>query len=758
MESTQSNSHVLGEYSRIFYGGRWIIWICLVTVVAAVVYYNVTTIPVYEASALILIKKESTLDKTLFDNLRMGDQATVIYNHTKLLKSRTLIKEVIQNLQSLPQADSLYFLKLGAPVERFSIMRWILNAIGFKIPPSMVQPSSSLEELIEKFRKSSTVVLPRDKTDILELRVKAYSPHESALLANTWMETYQAMDIRESRGEITEVREFLEGKIKEIQATLSQSEEALKEYKKLKGVTELNTETEQLIRQLAEFETEYEEARIDLQANERRLAYLKSELDESQRAIIDEATHISSPVIMELQRQMAQLMAEKAAYEEQLKGAGYRPDKDARLRTIDQRLKGLQESIVEETKKLLRRGGSALNPLQFSENLLNEILQIEAENKALKAKAETLSGILQRYNQMLNMLPEKSLQLARFQREAEVNNNIFLMLREKFEESRISEAGRTGSIRIVDYADPPLKPIRPKKTQNLILGILCGFGLGISILFLKEHFRNTLQAVEDVEQLGFPVLGSIPVIPARGNHKKRHVDPRSYRIESRLITHWESNSAISEAYRTVRTNVLYANGNPSFKTILVTSPGPGEGKSTSAANLAITFAQMGANTLLIDTDLRRPVLHNLFDLEQRRGLTQILVRRLSIREAIQPTHVQHLYVLPSGPIPKSPSEFLASKTMRAFVQKVSHSFDLILLDSPPVIPVTDACVLASYLDGVLLVVYSERTDREAFLRSTLLLKHVDAHILGVLVNRMDITHRYGSYYRRYYTKYYTSYS
>lgn len=749
MEVYPQKQFNINDYLRIFYRGRWIVFICLAVVVTYTVYYNITVMPEYEASALILLKKDNNVQRTIFNEVNFGQPETILQNHMQILKSRTLAKEVIQKLQKISLDDSLVFFGNPARVERFSFKRWF-STIFHKTRPEKPAEKPSFDLLVENFRRASMTAAPKDQTDMIELHVRAFDPYEAALFANTWMEAYQEMEMRESKGEISEVRQFLEKKLEDVQRTLSKSEDALKEYKQSEGVAELNTETQQMIQQMAQFEASYQEAKTGLEANARRLTYLKSQLDENQKAMLAQVSIASSSVIQEHERQMAELIAQKAAYEQQLRGAGYATLTDTKLKQMEQRLKGLQESIAEEKRKLVSSGGSVINPLNFAESLINGILQIETEDKSLNAKADAYYGIIQKYEKSLNSLPEKSLKLARFQREAEVNNNIFMMLREKFEESRIKEASQIGSIRIVDYAEPPKAPIKPDKMRNLVIGILYGFGLGIGIILVREYLDRTLKSIEDVERLGFPVLGSIPLITPRkavkpGNKANEH----ARLIESRLITHLQPNSPVSESYRTLRTNIRYSNVDKPIKTILVTSPGPGEGKSTSVANLAITFAQMGARALLIDTDLRRPVLHGLFGFMRNEGLTNVLVGALPIQAAIRQTKIKNLYLLPSGTIPKNPSEFLASKTMQRLITKISVRFDVVLLDSPPVIAVTDSAVLASHLDGIILVIRSEKTDRDGLLRSVTLMKNVNAKILGVLVNGLDIHHRYGSYYKYY---------
>jgi tyrosine-protein kinase Etk/Wzc len=330
------------------------------------------------------------------------------------------------------------------------------------------------------------------------------------------------------------------------------------------------------------------------------------------------------------------------------------------------------------------------------------------------------------------------------------------MLREKYEENRIAEAGQIGSVRIVDSAKPPKHPIKPKKKMNLILGVMVGLGLGLGITFVREYLDTSLKTVEDVERMNMPVLGSIPFIVQQGKIKSgRGENGEVMRIESRLITHFAPKSPVSEAYRSVRTNIQYAKADSPIKTVLVTSSGPGEGKSTSVANLAITFAQTDAKTLLVDTDLRRPVLHAIFGHTRNEGLTNILVGRISADEAIKPTKIGNLDLLTSGTIPPNPSELLSSNMMETFLDEAKSKYDIVLFDTPPVIAVTDAAILAAKLDGLILVIRSGVTDKEALLRSRTLIEKVNAKILGVLVNGINFNQLYGSYNYYYYQYYYS---
>ncbi|HEX9933736.1 MAG TPA: polysaccharide biosynthesis tyrosine autokinase, partial [bacterium] len=741
------------DYIKILIRGRWIIVFSFLIVVLITAYFTFTTPPVYEATGLVLLKEEGAVRRQLFEVASLMQQETRINNQVEILKSDTLAKEVIKRLMESPMADSLWILGRRKRTERFPIKQKIVSMLPIRMTSSKNKTDSlSTADLAESFRRAAITVIPKRSTDLIEMRARASSPFEAAYIVNTWIEAYKSMDISESQGEVKAVRQFLEAKLQDVQTTLSGSENQLKEYKEQNKVTELSSETEQLIRQSAEFETMYQEARTELGANQKRLEYIEGQLDQSQRALLDETTSVNSPVIQELQRQMALLIADKAAYEQQLRGAGYSTTNDSKLKTYEQRLKGMQESIQAEIKKLVSGGGTVgFNPMAMSETLLNSVIQITTENVSLMAKTQALGQIVQQFNRIMNKLPEKTLRLAQLQREAQVNNTIFMMLREKFEENRIAEAGQIGSVRIVDRAKPPKSPIKPKKKMNMLLSMLVGLGLGIGMTFIREYMDTSLKTIEDVERLGFPVLGSIPFITS--TRISRHMRTKSgelLKIESRLITHFAPKSPISEAYRTLRTNIQYARADRHVKTVLVTSSGMGEGKSTSVANLAITFAQMGAKTLLIDTDLRRPILHGIFNYSRNEGLTNVLLGRLNLDEALKTTKMENLSLITSGILPPNPSELLASQAMEKFIGDLSSRFDIILFDTPPVIAVTDAAVLATKLDGCILVVRSGKTSQDALLRSKVLLDNVKANVLGVLVNGVNVERIYGSYYYYYY--------
>nr|NIW80854.1 polysaccharide biosynthesis tyrosine autokinase [Calditrichia bacterium] len=335
----------------------------------------------------------------------------------------------------------------------------------------------------------------------------------------------------------------------------------------------------------------------------------------------------------------------------------------------------------------------------------------------------------------------------------------------KLEETKIAEARQKSAIRILDEAIEPRAPISPKKRLNLLLGALIGLGLGVGLTFLIEFFDDSIKNPEELERMGFPILAIIPQIAPRELKSRKRFSTNGNNgdltntesIEARLVTHLDPKSPVSEAYRTLRTNIQFQKMKNRDQTILVTSSAPKEGKSTTIANVAITMAQMGSKTLLVDTDLRRPVIHSIFNLKKDKGITNYLIGKLTFEEVVKPTFIENLFCVTSGPLPPNPSEMLSSGQMDEFIRTAQENFDLVLFDSPPIIAVTDAAILGSKVDGTLLVIRAHQTQKEAVQRAKTLMDNVQAGILGCLLNSVNIDRAYGSYYYYYYYHYYSYY-
>ncbi len=776
MDQQLERQVTIQDYLRILYRGRWIILISFLTVVGFVTYYTLTATPIYRATAKVMIKDNGGVQQTLFDVADFYETDKMINNQVEILVSRTLAENVIKKLQNSENADKLFVLGYNPNGKKthFSFEKKLhqifLGIFSIKNSKSRQQQVKfdSNEQIDEKFNgfvarlQASIKVDPIRDTDMIRISVTAPSPIEAAYLANTVAQVYKEQNQLASQEEVRMIKNFLGEQLDAFQAQLRKSELALKEYKENEKVVALPREVEELVTKLAEVEKLYREVELELNSNKERLSYIDEQLGASKKNL-NMQNILTTPFLKELNQKMVELETEKTRYIASLINRGvYDPD-DPNILKINEQTKLLGEKLKAGITQLA--AAETGDPITLSEELFQRKIEVETTIQALLPKASALKNIVDEYNQELEKIPERSLKLAQLERAALLDEKITLMMKEKFEETRITEVGQLGSVRIIDPAKPVYSPIKPKKKMNILLGIMMGLGLGIGVTFALEYFDNSVRSVQDIERSGMPILGSIPVIKLEetakrfgknGKHGSTHhsSDQEAKTIAGRLITHFAPKSPISEAYRSLRTSIQYAKADAALQTIIVTSPGPQEGKSTTVANLAITIAQMGTKTLLVDTDLRRPVLHSIFNMSRSKGISNYLVGKIELDEAIIKTEIDNLYLIPCGTLPPNPSELLGSKAMKNCIGELKKQFDVILFDSPPIMAVTDAAVLSSEVDGVILVVKAGQTNRNAVLRSFEILKNIPNRILGALLNVVNVEGIYGSYYYYYYHYYY----
>ena len=324
-------------------------------------------------------------------------------------------------------------------------------------------------------------------------------------------------------------------------------------------------------------------------------------------------------------------------------------------------------------------------------------------------------------------------------------------LQANYQLARITEASDVAVVRPIDSATLPMFPIAPNRRQDAMLAAALGLLLGVAAAVLLDRLDDSVRSPDDIaEHMKLPVLGMIPAIRLEGGPS-----PAGNITMERLVTHANPRSPVAEAYRSLRTNLAFARARQDVKTLVLTSPGPADGKSTTVANLAITFAPQGQRTLLVDADLRRAVLDKTFSVPRSPGLTEVIVGEAQLSDAVNATAVPNLFVLGSGHFPPNPSELLGSSAMQNVLREAKEQFDVVLFDSPPLLAVTDAAVLATMVDGTVLVVRMGATARQAVRRALGQLQAVHGRVLGSVLNDVDL--RKSSYYGGYGYAYYAYY-
>lgn len=746
--------------------------ITTITLILAIL-YTLIQIPTYTSTTMVVVD-EKTQAGAMFDF--GGENAlsltNTMNNEMELLKSRTLSEEVVTDLWNSPYRNNLYLFntKIYKPTGIRKPIRGLWDSIFNRnekknqYTTESIIPSMLLSEASKTIRTNINVVNERN-TNILRITIESNEPQESALLANTVAKLYQQRDMEWSTGEVVNLRGFLQNQVAKVESDLAQVEDSLRKFQEKEQIFELEGNAKQLMDQLGQVETKYKSILAEINIIKERRRFIDSRLSEEEKTLKDQLVSSIDTRLTALRTEISRTEGNLVRNE-----STYGKDHEAVL-SLQTKLERLKLELEEQTNQLIEGGISVTDPIQYRQALIDTSLFLESRLAFYESQAIEYGKIVNQYNRELNKLPAKSVQFAQLERDRTVLAETYSLMRQKLEEARITEASQLGKIRIIDPAIPPLSRTSPSTVINLFLGIVIGIGLGALTAFLIEQTDNTIKNTSEIERRGITVLGIIPDLSKgkmygkRGKKRKRRSIDKDYKagdintsndLKRRIITKEDPRSPIAEAYRSLRTSLTYSAVDNPLKSIIVTSPGPGEGKTTTITNLAITFANIGKRTLLVDADLRRPVMHKIFNFKIEPGLTHYLTGfPRNIHPLVKQTEIKNLQVITAGATPPDPSVLLSSLRMHEFIKNVEIGWDIILFDAPPAVAVTDASLLAKDISQFIIVVKSGVTDKFAFERTMQMLHGTDAPITGVVMNAVSPRTSYESYH--YYQEYYHYY-
>ena len=595
---------------------------------------------------------------------------------------------------------------------------------------------SSFNDAVQGLRSAIVVSRPNRDAAIVTLLYESTDTQFVHLIPNTLASRYIVTGQQLKKREATSTAAFLEDQIDSLSIQLRQAEEAITGFREFNQVLNIQAEATAQVTQLAGLQAQ----RNMIEAERDALQTMVDEIGQEAASTDPSAPSpytklISFPTIM-------------------------------RNAAASELLRSLNVAMSERSRLLVRRLMEDPDVI----NLTGRIREIELQLRSmattylqgLENQVDGYDGMLAQFGADLERIPETEVQLLRLEREKEVLEDVYTLLRNRLQEARILEAVDDASVRVVDAAILQTNSVRPRKKLNVLLGMFFGAVLGVGIALIRERIDDTVHTREDLQDStgGVPILGMIPRIrqggQLDGNNGKLAKSPigGAGELGARLVTGRDPRSPVAEAYRTIRTNLTFLNLDKPPKTIVVTSPLPLEGKSTSASNIAITLSQQGVHTLLLDADLRRGVLDSVFGVDRQPGLTNVLAGTSGISDAIQRIDLLEsgtLDFMASGTRPPNPAEILGSKRMQALLRTLEERYDLVIIDSAPLTVVTDAAVLGTNVDGVVLVARAGVTEKGALTYSVGQLNHVSAPILGSILNDVDYRRdsRYSSAYGKY---------
>jgi succinoglycan biosynthesis transport protein ExoP len=547
----------------------------------------------------------------------------------------------------------------------------------------------------------------------------------------------------------------------------------------------VNTLTAQYVEQ--NFKTKYQSAMQTSEWLSRQLADLQIKVETAQEKLVryqrengivgvDEKQNVITSKLDELNRELTAAEADRIQKESQYRMAiAGAPETLSSQGGLLERLRGNEADLETQYSAALTQFGAAYpKVVQLKEQLDHVQRAIQAETEIVRERyrrdyltslerEKMFRAAFEQQTSQANELNQRAIEYSLLKRDVDSNRQLYDGLLQKLKEAGISAGLKSDNIRVVDSARVPLKPSKPDVPRNLAIGFIAGLLGGIVLAFIVEGLDNTVRTPDQMQVVsGLALLGVIPSarLKLRAERSNGHRDLGEKSASSdggsgQLLVLDRPRSEVAESFRTLRTSILLSSSGGPPKVILFTSPLPQEGKTTAALNCSVVLAQKGARVLLIDADLRRPALHHAFSISNYNGLSTLLAGRIPFEQAIvQAPGVPNLHLIPSGPIPPNPAELLSSELMRQILQRCRREFDHIVIDTPPVISITDAAVLSPEADSCILIVRSGRTTRAALRRARNLLAFVNAKLSGAVLNAVDLRSADYQYYYGYYHNYY----
>ncbi|MGB7844222.1 MAG: polysaccharide biosynthesis tyrosine autokinase [Candidatus Acidiferrum sp.] len=723
------------SYVRILRKRLATILIVLFVLFTSVLIWTLKQRPVYRAQALLEIQKENP-DIPTIKELYELEEVSDAYLRTQysILGSESLARRVIDQLQleSVPEFTARKWWQVW-PETKNPPAKQILGAA--QKPDSRNREIS--QRVLERFEDRLTID-PVTRSRLVAVRFDSRDPELAARIVNTLSQDYIEQNL-EGRWQTTEkAGDWLSQQLVGVKVKLEKSEDELQGYARRNGLVFLETDkgaSENVVnQQMHELQEQLTKAQAERYEKEAMYRLVQTSDAGALPGVFD------NKLIQDLSERLAELKRELAQL-----STTFNPDYP-RAKQIQSQIDEIRASLQEERQRAADR--------------------IVNDYSAAVRRESLVKQALEEQQKQVGVIAEKSVQYNILKREVDTNKQLYEGLLQQVKSAGISAGLRASNIRIVDSAEPPAKPAKPRKLLNLAVAMLAGLGLGVFAALFQERLDDTVKGDDDVQRLfGLPSLALIPVVPAL-NGERRGVQKMPTQREThafngngtgkngrhfwyRIDREATQCAPLVEAFRSLRASVLLSTPDKPPSSLLITSAQPAEGKTTVASNVAISLAQLGHRVLLVDADLRFPSQHKLFGTSGGPGLVGYLTGQQDWHSVVMPSGSRGLDVMACGPVPPNPCELLSSQRMGELIRSASAEYGFIILDSSPMLALADSRILAPLVDGVLLVVKSGTTQREQFTHAQSGIRSVGGNLIGVVLNNVDMRtngyYNYGPY-------------
>ena len=719
----------LMEYWRVIEKRKWVLFSFASAIVFFAVIFTFTAVPQNKATSTLIIEEDVSRVISIedeFGNPRQVMDMRAFNTQLEMLKSKNLAIRVAERLNLLSRPELIAGIQpkksLLSTAKHIFLLKWLFpgNKASAKNNP---QNRSHPYSVYAGFIQDNLELSPKRDTKLIAVSYTSRLPRLSADIVNAYTEEFQefASGLRYERTE--KFSNDLGKQIDSLRFQLESRERELQKYGEEQGLILSDPESEEESAAFTKYRRLYDAYNQAVIERNRVGAIYSRTIDSD----IDSLPNIDDSRIQQLQ---AEYTNAKNDYDEKRRtlgsnNPGHIRAKD-RMERAEENLRQAIRSIESEYNIALQNERNLKRELEKQESEITDMQSAIVFYKTLNYEVESLKT---RLNSLLNI-------------QTQVNV------------SKELESLKASNISVIDPAEVPLRPVSPNKTKNLLLALLFGLFGGIGLCLLLDYLDNAVKGPEEVEKLtGLPSLGVIPMLEQKNSDGKGTLhSAHGYEEDApdlkdiELINHLYPMLPIADDYRTVRTSILLSHAASPPKVIALTSSLPVEGKSSTLVNLAVAFSQLEKKVLVVDSDLRKPRLHRIFKIGNVGGFSGYLTGRLELKEAIQRTAIKNIWLLPSGPVPPNPSELLNSAKMKEMLESVKNVFDIVLLDTPPVLASIDAVIVSILVDSTVLVLKAGEITQKPFLTAVEELKRANAKIIGVIFNGLKSSE--GKYFYR----------
>ncbi len=717
-------THLL-DYVKVLYKRRWMAATAFLLVVLGVTVYTFSMTPIFEARTRLLIEAENP-NVVSFKEVIDEDQTKADYYQTQynILQSRVLARKTIENLKLWdhpllgPRAESKGFSVSSAASGAAGYVSGIFKSEAASTGVPAADETVAQSKTIDTFLEDLTVA-PIRNSRLVDVKFRAADPALATSVVNALAKNYIEQTLEYKFLASKEAKDWLGERLAEQRKEVETAESKLQAYREQNDAISLQDRENIVVQKLADLNAAVTRAKTERIQKESTYNQLRS-IQGNASALDTFPAILTNSFIQQQKADLAQLQQQHAQLSEKF------GDKHPDIIKVKSAIQSAQLKLQTEIGKIVASVRNEYQTALSQENSLAAALG--------QQKGEALS------------MNRKAIDYSVLDREVQSSKQLYESLMQRAKETGISGELKSSNIRVIDHAERPRAPIAPRKLLNMALGLFGGIMFAFGLAFFFEYLDSRIKTPDELKtHLGLPSLGMVPAL-----------EPKSWKGKEPMI-HAGVPPGFVEAFRTIRTNVLFSSAQEGSRTLVITSTGPGEGKTTVASNLAIGFAQAGQRVLLIDADMRRPRVHQVFGHAQEPGLSNLMVGNAKASESVRKSPVPGLWVLASGHNPPNPAELLGSQRFRDFLTSLKEHFDLILIDSPPSLAVTDAAIAANAASGVIFVVGAEMTSRHAARAAVEQLEQSRANFVGAILNRVELernAYYYSHYYRREYGAYY----